>query len=52
MKIIKYFFEFLFIIILFAIFKILGLKISSNFGSFIGKTLGPFFDQKKNNTKH
>ena len=27
MKIIKYFFEFLFIIILFAIFKILGLKI-------------------------
>ena len=47
MKIIKYFFEFLFIIILFAIFKILGLKISSNFGSFIGKTLGPFFRSKK-----
>ena len=47
MKIIKYFFEFLFIVILFAIFKILGLKISSNFGSFIGKTLGPFFRSKK-----
>ena len=47
MKIIKYFFEFLFIIILFTIFKILGLKISSNFGSFIGKTLGPFFRSKK-----
>ena len=47
MKIIKYFFEFLFIIILFALFKILGLKISSNFGSFIGKTLGPFFRSKK-----
>ena len=47
MKIIKYFFEFLFIIILFAVFKILGLKISSNFGSFIGKTLGPFFRSKK-----
>ena len=47
MKIIKYFFEFLFIIILFALFKILGLKISSNFGSFIGRTLGPFFRSKK-----
>ena len=47
MKIIKYFFEFLFIIILFAVFKILGLKISSNFGSFIGRNLGPFFRSKK-----
>ena len=47
MKIIKYFYEFLFIIILFTIFKILGIKIASNFGSFIGKTIGPFFRSKK-----
>ena len=47
MKLIKYFFEFLFIIFLFAIFKILGLKLASSLGSFIGKILGPFFRSKK-----
>ena len=47
MKIIKYFFEFLIIIILFIIFKILGMKFASNFGSFIGGSLGPFFRSKK-----
>jgi len=47
MKIIKYFFEFLIIIILFIIFKILGIKFASNFGSFIGGSLGPFFRSKK-----
>ena len=47
MKIIKYFVEFLFIIILFVIFKFLGFKIASNLGSFIGGLLGPFFRSKK-----
>ena len=47
MKIIKYFLEFLFIIILFVIFKILGLKLGSNFGSYIGWIFGPFFRSKK-----
>ena len=47
MKIIKYFFEFLIIIILFIIFKILGMKFASNLGSFIGGSLGPFFRSKK-----
>ena len=49
MKIIKYFLEFLFIIILFIIFKILGLKLASSFGSYIGNILGPFFRSKKKN---
>ena len=47
MKIIKYFFEFLIIIILLLIFKILGMKLASNFGSLIGGSLGPFFRSKK-----
>ena len=47
MKIIKYFIEFLFITILFIFFKILGFKNASNFGSFIGGLLGPFFRSKK-----
>ena len=46
MKIIKYFFEFISIISLFCIFKIIGLKNASNFGSFLGKILGPFFRSK------
>ena len=46
MKIIKYFFEFLFIISLFSIFKIIGLKNASNFGSFLGKFIGPYFRSK------
>ena len=47
MKIIKYFFEFLIIVILLLIFKILGIKLASNFGSLIGGLLGPFFRSKK-----
>ena len=47
MKIIKYFVEFLFIVMLFFIFKLLGLKLASKFGSFIGGLLGPFVRSKK-----
>ena len=47
MKIIKYFFEFLFIITLFAIFKIVGFKLASNLGSIIGGAVGPLFRSKK-----
>jgi len=43
MKIIKYFFEFIFIITFFFIFKIIGYKNSSNLGSIIGKKIGPIF---------
>ena len=46
MKIIKYFFEFLFIITFFFIFKIIGYKNASNFGEFLGKKVGPFFRSK------
>jgi len=50
MKIIKYFFEFISIISLFCIFKIIGLKNASNLGSILGKIVGPFF-RSKNITK-
>ena len=43
MKIIKYFFEFIFVIFLFLIFKLIGYKNASNLGEFIGKKIGPFF---------
>ena len=43
MKIFKYFFEFIFITILFLIFKILGYKLSSSLGSFVGSFIGPYF---------
>ena len=46
MKIIKYFFEFMTIISLFSIFKIIGLKNASNLGSIIGKFIGPLFRSK------
>jgi len=46
MKIIKYFFEFIIIISLFCIFKIIGLKNASNLGSILGKVIGPFFRSK------
>ena len=52
MKIIKYFFEFVSIISLFCIFKIIGLKNASNLGCVIGKFFGPLFRSKniiKNN---
>ncbi len=46
MKIIKYFFEFIIIISLFCIFKIIRLKNASNLGSILGKIIGPFFRSK------
>ena len=46
MKIIKYFFQFIIIITLFFIFKIIGYKNSSNLGELIGKKIGPFFRSK------
>ena len=48
MKIIKYFFEFIFIISFFFIFKIVGYKNSIIIGGIIGKKIGPFF---RNNFK-
>tara|TARA_B100000886_G_C20376888_1_gene472162 strand:- start:166 stop:1023 length:858 start_codon:yes stop_codon:yes gene_type:complete len=47
MKSVRYFFEYILIIILFGLFKLLGYKISSEFGYFLGKTFGPFFRSKK-----
>ena len=47
MKIIKYFFEFISIISLFFIFKIIGLRNASNLGSILGKFIGPFFRSKQ-----
>ena len=47
MKIIKYFFEFIFIVILLIIFKILGFKRASNMGGYIGKKIGPLFRSKQ-----
>lgn len=46
MKIIRYFFEFISIISLFCIFKIIGLKNASNLGSILGKSIGPLFRSK------
>jgi len=46
MKIIRYFLEFVIVIIFFLIFKIIGLKLSSNFGEIIGKYFGPLFRKK------
>jgi Kdo2-lipid IVA lauroyltransferase/acyltransferase len=47
MKIFKYFFQFVFIIILFSLFKILGLKISSALGGKLFEKIGPLFRSKK-----
>ena len=46
MKIIKYFFEFISIISLLCIFKIIGLRNASNLGSILGKLVGPLFRSK------
>ena len=47
MKIVQYFLEFIFIVILFIIFKILGFKLASNMGGYIGKKIGPLFRSKQ-----
>ena len=44
---IKYFFQFLIVIIIFFIFKMLGLRLSSYLGSKIFQIIGPFFRSKK-----
>ena len=46
MKTIKYFFEFITVITLFFIFKIIGLKNASNLGGMMGKFFGPLFRSK------
>ena len=46
MKTIKYFFEFIAVITLFFIFKIIGLKNASNLGGVLGKFFGPLFRSK------
>ena len=47
MKNIKYFFQFIFIIIFFSLFKIIGLKFSSALGGKIFEIIGPLFRSKK-----
>ena len=47
MKIIKYFLQFLFVIIFFSLFKILGLNISSSLGGKLFEKIGPLFRSKK-----
>jgi KDO2-lipid IV(A) lauroyltransferase len=44
---IRYFFEFLTVIFLFLIFRILGIKISSYIGGRLGSMFGPFFRSKQ-----
>ena len=47
MKLIKYFFEFIMIIVLFLLFKLMGYKIGSKFSGFFFRFFGPFFRSKK-----
>ena len=46
MKILKYFLEFILVIFFFLVFKIIGLKLSSDLGGIIGKYFGPLFRKK------
>ena len=48
MKIIKYFFEYIFVSTFFFIFKIVGYRNASNLGEIIGKIFGPFFRSNSN----
>ena len=47
MKNIKYLFEFILIMFFFVIFKIIGLKLSSNIGGLLGNIFGPLIRKKK-----
>ena len=47
MKLIRYFIQFIFIIFLFLLFKILGPRLSKSFSSFIFKKIGPHVKSKK-----
>ena len=46
MKIIRYFLEFILVIFFFLVFKIIGLKLSSDLGEIIGKYFGSLFRKK------
>ena len=46
MKLIKYFFQFLFVIIFFFFFKIIGFKLSSSLGGKLFEIIGPLFRSK------
>jgi len=46
MKIIRYFLEFILVIFFFLLFKIIGLKLSSDLGEIIGKYFGPLFRKR------
>ncbi len=46
MKLIKYFIQFLIIVILFLLFKILGHRASSNISNLVFSLIGPFFRSK------
>jgi len=47
MKKMIYLLEFILIKILFILFQLIGYRLSSNLGSFIGRTIGPIFRSKK-----
>ena len=47
MRLIKYFIQFIFIIFMFLLFKIIGLKLSKSLSSFIFKLIGPYLRSKK-----
>ena len=52
MKLIKYFIEFILVLLFFFIFKITGLKFSSSLGEKIGQILGPLFRKKSISKKN
>ena len=52
MKKTVYLLEFILIKILFILFQIIGYRLSSNLGFFIGRTIGPIFRSKKMIIKH
>jgi len=47
MKTLAYFLEFILVKILFILFQLIGYRLSSNLGFFIGKTIGPIFRSKR-----
>ena len=47
MKTLAYLLEFILVKILFILFQLIGYRLSSNLGFFIGKTIGPIFRSKK-----
>ena len=52
MRKIAYFIEFIFIKFFFIVCKLLGYRLSSNLGFYIGKTFGGFFRSKKSITQN